>query len=122
MNKQPDILLAAASRAEMNWPVNMTDEDRADFESEQTYVTNNTYLEHLRNVLISPDSVIYSKGSLLRSSLPSKEHVSYYTTRHFLKKIVFGKKKILDSNKKYLLVSNPAYGTNTFGILIPSGV
>lgn len=106
MYTQPDILLAAALKAEMNWPVNMTDEDRIDFESERIYVTNDTYLKHLRNVWVSPDSVIYKNGLLFKASLPSKDHVSYYTIRHFLKKIVFGKKKTLDSNKKYLLVTD----------------
>lgn len=106
MSKQADILLAPAFKAEMHWPNNLTDEDRVDFESEQTYQTNDTYLKHLNNVWISPDSVIYKNGLLIKASLPSKDHTKYYEFRHFLKKTVRGKKKILDRNKKYLLITD----------------
>jgi len=84
----------------------MDDDDRADFVAASSYITCTSTMKPLRNVWVSPESVVYKNGSLLTETLASKEQISYYRLRHLAKKIFVGQKITLHSQEKYLLATD----------------
>lgn len=88
------------------FPANMQDEDLSDFEAEASYETYGGRLRYLGKAGVSPESVIYKNGFLLRESLVLPGYAAYYQFRHQFKKRLFSPKVRLARGKKYLLVTD----------------
>ncbi len=106
MEREKKKILIPAIQVQHRWPVNMADCDVTEFKDQSCYRTFDSYLKKINNAWVSPDSVVYHKGLLIKETLASQDHRSYYRMRHLAKKILTGKKIRLDNNKKYLLVTD----------------
>ncbi len=100
------MLITKATTTTHRFPSNLFLNDILDYEGEKTYKTFDSALLPLNNVWVSPDSVVYKRGILLKETLASKDLGSYYRGRHLIKKILAGKKVNLGNKTKYLLVTD----------------
>ncbi len=88
------------------FPVNMKEEDQSDFEVEASYKTYGGRIRYVGKAAISPESVIYKNGFLLRECLAFPGQATYYQYRHQFKKCFFSPNIRLARGKKYLLVTD----------------
>ena len=100
------VLLQSSKMVDHQWPGNMVEDDIEEFKGQKSYATFNANLKRIGSAWVSPDSVIYRNGLLVKESLASLDHLQYYRVKHFVKKIITGKKLRLDDNKKYLLATD----------------
>ncbi|MBI5370451.1 MAG: glycosyltransferase family 61 protein [Sphingobacteriales bacterium] len=98
--------LSDAVQTRHPFPANMQKEDLADFEAGASYSTFGGRLQYVGKAGISPESVIYKNGVLLRDSLALPGQATYYQYRHQVKKLLFSPKIRLARGKKYLLVTD----------------
>lgn len=77
MKSHPELLLSP-NHINRNFPVNISQDDLGDFEQEGTTMTSPVFYNRFRNVMLSPDSVIYKNGLLVKDSLVSPDQFSYY--------------------------------------------
>ena len=113
MNRSRDVLIQPSLRIERKPPQNLRSEDRKLFEDAFGYRTFDTYLKSFGNVWVSPDSVVYKNGRLVRETVVENGQIAYYQFRHLGKKILNGKKISLNDASKYLLVTD-AWSTGHF--------
>ena len=99
-------LLQRALAIEHRWPENITQMDLDDFRNEKSYTTSDVYLKKYNNVWVSSDAVVYKNGILVAETMASAENHNYYRLRYLVKKLLTGRKKSLNRNKKYLLVTD----------------
>lgn len=88
------------------WPVNMIPGDQSEFATEKEYDSEPAYLNEIRNALVSPDSVIYKNGWLLKESVPAPDYISYYRFRHLAKNLLFSKKASTGAQEPCLMVTD----------------
>jgi Glycosyltransferase 61 len=100
------VLLKPATKIQRNYPANMLAADIDDFKDDTAYETYDTFLKFYKNAQVSPDSVVYQNGLLVRETVYTARYTSYYRLRHFLKKILTSRKVELDENRKYLLATD----------------
>jgi len=106
MSKKLSSLLCPAISVEHKWPANMLSGEEDEFTNERIYNTLGCYLKKFNNAIISPDSVIYSNGVLVKETLAEIKYSNYYQFRHLAKKIITSKKVFLNRKKKYLFVTD----------------
>lgn len=105
MKSHPELLLSP-NLIKRNFPVNISQDDLGDFEQEANTTTSPVYYNRFRNVMLSPDSVIYKNGLLVKDSLVSRDQFSYYQFKHYLKKRFFSKTVHLNNSQTYLLATD----------------
>jgi hypothetical protein len=103
---ESNILITPSISVTQNWPASFAEADILDFEAERSYKTFDSYLKYYKNMWVSPDSVLYKNGLLMKGSLPAKQYEKYYRFRYILKKILKSKKLTLQKEKKYLLATD----------------
>lgn len=101
-----NILLKQATKITHNYPANLDPGDTIDFVDGQSYCTNDVYLKSFGKVWVSPHSVIYKNGVVVKETLVSQSYKNYYQSRHLIKKILTSKKIVLNDKKKYLLITD----------------
>ena len=69
-------LLTASTTVLHPWPANMPADEVVEFNGQEAYSTFDTYLRELGTAWVSPDSVVYKNGRLIRESLPSQDLAS----------------------------------------------
>lgn len=106
MNNAASVSLCGPVQTRHRYPLNMKEEDLSDFEAQAVYTTFDSKLLHIGSASVSPDSVVYKNGRLLKETLPYASLAGYYQYRHLLKKTFFSPKIHLAGNKKYLLVTD----------------
>jgi hypothetical protein len=99
-------LLKHAEHITHLWPVNLAADDKTDFETELAYQTYDVQLRFYKNAWVSPDSVIYKNGLLVKDTVAANTYLPYYQWRHYIKKIVKDKKIRLDDTYTYLLATD----------------
>jgi len=101
-----DTLLRAVTKIERRWPDNIHEADTELFGDERLYATHGACLRHIGKARVSPDSVVYKNGALVKETVVAEDQVSYYRLRHLAKKLLAGKKVRLDDKRQYLLVTD----------------
>jgi capsular polysaccharide biosynthesis protein len=101
-----EVLLESAVTINREPPTNLISDDAYLFEAAFRYRTNDVYVKRFGKVWVSPDSVVYKKGTVLTETLATQDHHSYYRLRHLAKKLLTGRKVKLDRTKDYLLVTD----------------
>jgi hypothetical protein len=103
---ESQVLLKPATKIQRRYPANLTGADLDDFKADAAYETYDSYLKPIRNAQVSPDSVVYQNGFLVNETVATNRYKSYYRLRHYLKKILIGKKIELGDDKNYLLATD----------------
>ena len=106
MSDQGGVLINPSILETRRDPQNLLKEDRVLFADAVEYSTKDCYLRALGTVRVSPDSVVYKNGVLVKETVVAEDQVSYYRFRHLAKKLVTGRKVRLDDKRQYLLVTD----------------
>jgi capsular polysaccharide biosynthesis protein len=101
-----DTLLRAITKSERRWPENIRDADIELFEDERVYSTRGTFLRHVGEGRVSPDSVVYKNGALVKETVVAEDQIPHYRLKHLVKKFLTGKRVRLDDKRRYLLVTD----------------
>ncbi|MEJ7848399.1 MAG: hypothetical protein WKF92_09950 [Pyrinomonadaceae bacterium] len=88
---RPGSMLAPSIEIGCRWPINLTNEDQADFQHEISYQTYDSSFQKYSNALLSPDSVIYNNGLVVPNTLVSNEDLNNYQNTMTLPKLGNGR-------------------------------
>ena len=99
-------LLTRGIKVEHKWPANFDNADIDEFVLEKEYSTFDAYLKVKKNVLVSPDSVVYNGFFLDTETTASVAHIPYYRFRHLFRKRFLSKQVRLPKGKLYLLATD----------------
>lgn len=91
-------------------PVNYDPHDADFFEGERNYETSECCLSELANAVVTPESIVYQSGMLVKETLYEGRFKTYYRLRYPLKTFLKSKKIALPANVRYLLATDTESG------------